>query len=97
VSKITADCRIDGAPERVKLFSFDLVLGADASGAEVKLFGFAFNHHRRGMNIGFEAAVGMPLGMADVLTEHRCFPTNITLQGVCSLRIINPALQTSVQ
>jgi len=48
-----------------------LVLRAQAAGAEVEVPGFAVDVDGGGVDIGDPAAVGMALGMADVLTEKR--------------------------
>ena len=55
------------------LFSAHLVLGAQAARAQVEAFGLPVNDDGGGMNIRCPAAVGMPLGVADVMTEKRCF------------------------
>ena len=70
---------------------------SDASGAKIHLLGFTVYHDRRRMDIRVKTAVCMVFGMADILTEHRCFPTDITLQDVFSLELLAVALQTSVQ
>ena len=84
ISDKTADFRIEALTGCGPLTGFNFVLGPDASGAEMELFGLSFHHYRRGMNVGFEATIGMPLRMADVLAERRCLSTDITFQGIFS-------------
>jgi len=48
-----------------------LVLRAQTAGAEVEVPGLAFDIDGGGVDIGNPAAVGMALGVADVLTEKR--------------------------
>ena len=55
------------------------MVSAEAPGAEVETFRLAVYGESYGVNIGHPAAVGMPLGMADIMTELRCFPANIAL------------------
>ena len=45
--------------------------GAQASGAQVESFWLAVNSDSGGVNIGYPAAVGVPLGMANIMTELR--------------------------
>jgi len=47
------------------------VLGAQASGAQVKPFWLAIYNDGGGMNVGYPAAVGVALGVADIMTELR--------------------------
>jgi hypothetical protein len=49
------------------------VLGAQASGAEVKVFRFAVDDDARRMDIRRPAPVGMAFGMADIGTVLRSF------------------------
>ena len=56
------------------------MLGAQASGAQVKAPGLTVNENRSRVDIGHPAAVGMPLGMADIVTELWRFTTQIALQ-----------------
>ena len=65
----------------VELLDAGFVLGSDASGAEMQLFGLAVDCNGGRMHIGIKTAVGMLLRMTDVLAEHRALSTNITLQG----------------
>jgi hypothetical protein len=67
------------------LFGFGLIMGAQASGAQVDLLHLAFDHDGSRMNIGSKGPVGMAFRMADILAEHRCFSANFTLQGKSSL------------
>ena len=67
------------------LFGFDFILSPDAAGTQVHSFGFTIDHDGRGMYVSIKAAVGMLLGMADVLTKHWGFPTDVTLQNRYSL------------
>jgi hypothetical protein len=61
--------------EYVPLFGFYFILGAQAPGTQVELFRLAVDHDGSGVDIGIEPAIGMALGMADILTEHRTFTT----------------------
>jgi hypothetical protein len=45
------------------------MLTAQAPGAKVKTFWLAVNNNRGGMDIGHPAAVGVALGVADIMTE----------------------------
>jgi hypothetical protein len=56
------------------------MLRAQAPGAQVEVPGLAVDIDGRGVNIGRPAPVGMALGMADVMTEKRCFTAQIALQ-----------------
>ena len=47
------------------------MLGAQASGAQVKPFWLAIYNDSDRVNIGHPATVGMALGMANVMTELR--------------------------
>jgi hypothetical protein len=51
----------------------DLVLVSQASGAKVKSLRLAIYNDSSRVNIGHPAAVGMALGVADIMTELRCF------------------------
>jgi hypothetical protein len=72
-----------------KLLDFNFVLCPDAASAKIQLLGFAIYHDRRRMDIGVKTAVCMVFGMADILTEHRCFSADFTLQGKNSFDILN--------
>ena len=50
------------------------MLGAQASGTQVKAFWLAIYHDGGRVNVGRPAAVGMAFGVADIMTELRCFP-----------------------
>jgi hypothetical protein len=50
-----------------------LMLRAQAPGAQVEMPGFAVDIYRGGVYIGDPTPVGMALGVADVMTEKRCF------------------------
>ena len=50
------------------------MLVAQAPGAQVKPFGLAIYIDSGGMNVGHPMAVGVALGMADVMPKLRCFP-----------------------
>jgi hypothetical protein len=63
-----------------KLLGSDLVLGADTAGAEVQLPRLASDHYGRRMDVGRQAAIGMVLGMADILAENGCLTADVTLQ-----------------
>jgi hypothetical protein len=58
----------------------------------MELFGLAIDHNRRGMDVGIKSPIGMLLRMADVLTEHRCFSTDIALQGKYSFDFLTGLL-----
>jgi hypothetical protein len=47
------------------------MLGAQASGAQVKPFWLAVYQDGGGVNIGYPAAVGVAFGVADIMTELR--------------------------
>jgi len=49
------------------------VLGAQAAGAEVHLLGLAVNHDGHGVDIGRPLPVGVALGVAYIMAEHRRF------------------------
>ena len=70
------------------LGSSRLVLSAQAAGAEVKVPRLAVDIDGGGVDIGGPAAVGMPLGVTDVLTEKRGLTANIALQFPLSPRIL---------
>ena len=57
-----------------------LVLGAEATGAEVHMLDLPVDSYCGRMNVGNPAAVGPALGMTDIMAEHGSFPANITLQ-----------------
>ena len=50
-----------------------LVLGAQASGAEVHPFRLAVYGDGDGVNIRYPAPVGVAFGVAYIMAEHRCF------------------------
>jgi hypothetical protein len=52
----------------------DLVLSTQAPGAQVEVLYLAIDSDISGVDIGRPAAVGMALGVADIMTELRCFP-----------------------
>jgi hypothetical protein len=47
------------------------MLGAQAPGAEVKSFGLSIHNNGGRMNIRYPAAVGVALGVADIMAELR--------------------------
>ena len=51
---------------------------AEASGANIGLHRFAFNHDRLLMRVSLPLAVGAPLGVAHVVPELYCFFTYVT-------------------
>jgi len=51
----------------------DLILCAQAPGAQVKMLCFAIDVYSGRVDIRRPAAVGMALGVADIMTELRCF------------------------
>ena len=51
-----------------------LILSSQAPGTQVEPFCLAINNNFSGMDIRRKAAVGVPLGVTDIMTEHRCFP-----------------------
>jgi hypothetical protein len=58
----------------VKILGFSsFVLRAQATGAQIEVPGFAINIYGSGVNIGRPATVGVTLGMANMMTEKRCF------------------------
>ena len=56
------------------------MLGSQASGTQVESFGLAVYIKRGRVNIGDPAAVGMPFGVANIMTKLWGFPTQIALQ-----------------
>jgi hypothetical protein len=60
------------------------ILVAEAAGAEVELFRFAFNQEGSGVYVSQPAPVGMPFGMADIGAIDRGFTANIALQFTVS-------------
>ena len=55
-----------------RLYSFgDLMLGAQAPGAQVKPFWLSIDSDGGGVNVRHPAAVGVAFGMADIMTELR--------------------------
>ena len=52
----------------------DFVPGAQAPGAQVKAFWLSVNDNGSRVYIGYPAAVGVALGMADIMTELGRFP-----------------------
>jgi len=60
---------------------FDFILRTQASGAKVQLLWLAIDHDCCRMDIRIKPAIGMMFRMTYIFTEHRCFPTNITLQN----------------
>jgi hypothetical protein len=56
------------------------ILRAQASGAEIETSGATVNLNGNRVNIRQPFALGMPFGMADVLSELRSFTAQITLQ-----------------
>jgi hypothetical protein len=67
------------------LFGFDFILSPDAAGTQVHSLRFTIDLDGSGMYVSIEAAIGMLLGMANVLTKHWGFPTDVTLQNRYSL------------
>ncbi len=51
------------------------MLGAKTPGAQVYPFLLSVNDDGGRVDIGYPAAVGMPLGMAHIMTELCCFTT----------------------
>jgi hypothetical protein len=51
------------------------MLAAQATGAEVHLFGLTLNDDRNRVDIWHPLALGMALGVAHILTEGGCFAT----------------------
>jgi hypothetical protein len=58
----------------------DLVLRAQAPRAQVKMLCLAIDIDSSRVDIGRPAAVGVAFGVADIMTELRCFPAYIALQ-----------------
>ena len=50
------------------------IMGAQASGAQVKPFYLAVDGDSSWMNVGYPAPVGAAFGMAGIMTKLRCFP-----------------------
>ena len=59
-----------GLPTKLNSFSY-LVLVAQAPGAQVKPFWLSIDNDGGGMDVGYPAAVGVALGVADIMTELR--------------------------
>ncbi len=70
------------------LFGSNFILGPQAAGADVHLFGFAIHGDCGSVDIGVKPAIGMPFGMANVFAEHRRFSTNFALQDEYSLELV---------
>jgi hypothetical protein len=49
------------------------VLGAQAPGAHVKVLHLAIDEDAGGVDISYPTPIGMAFGMADIMTELRCF------------------------
>jgi hypothetical protein len=65
-----------------KLLSFKgFVLGAQAARADFHVLGCAVNQDGGGMNISRPVAVGVALGVADVMTVKRGLAANIALHS----------------
>jgi hypothetical protein len=58
----------------MSLFGIRFILGAQTSGTDIHLFEFSFKQDGSWMDIWIKSPVGMLLRMANILTEHRCFP-----------------------
>jgi hypothetical protein len=58
----------------------DLMLGTQATGANVDVFSFAVDVDSGRVDIGRPAPVGATFGVANMMAELRCFTANITLQ-----------------
>jgi hypothetical protein len=52
---------------------YSLVLCSQAPGAQVEMTGFAVDVYRGRVYVGDPPPVGMALGVADIMTEKRCF------------------------
>ena len=65
--------RLTGSNKRGLNGFGDLMLSAQASGAQVKPFWLAIDDDGSGVNIGHPAAVGVALGVADIMTKLRRF------------------------
>ena len=64
---------------RGRLDGRGLIVGAEAARAEVDALHLAVNHDPRRVDVGRPGAVGMTLGMAHVMPEHRGLPAKIAL------------------
>ena len=62
-----------------RLDSRGLIVGAEAARAEVDALHFTVYHNPGRVDVGRPAAVGMTLGVADVMPEHRGLPAKIAL------------------
>jgi len=49
------------------------MLGAQAPGTKVKTFRLSVYNDGGGVDVGYPAAVGVAFGVADIMTELRCF------------------------
>ena len=61
------------------------MLAAQASGAQVEMFHLTFNNNGSRMNVGHPVALGVALGVADIITILRYFSAEIALQSQISL------------
>jgi hypothetical protein len=71
------------------------MLVAQAPGAQVEMFYLAVDINGSRVYIRRPAAVGMTLGMADIMTELRCFTAQIALQFSYSPWILPEAIANS--
>ncbi len=61
-------CLINSNERRLDSFS-NLILGAQASGAQIQPFRSAIYHNGSRLDVGYPVAVGVALGMTDPMTE----------------------------
>ena len=57
------------------------IMSAQASGAQVEVFGLAIDNDGGRVHVGYPGALGMALGVADIITGLRYFPAQITFQS----------------
>ena len=63
-----------------RYFFSRFVVGTEAAGADGHPLWFSVYGKGNRVDIGHPAALGMTLGMAHIITEHRRFAADITLQ-----------------
>jgi len=75
---------VPGGTASARLVLGRFVLRPQTPGAQVQVLHLAVDEDRGGVNIGRPVAVGVALGMADVMTVLRRFAADIALQFSCS-------------
>ncbi len=61
------------------------MLTAQASGAQIEMFGLTINNNGSRVNVRHPVALGVALGVADIITILRRFSADIALQSQISL------------